>query len=901
VLLLFAAGRLLALQPSATLGFGTFVQGVSPVYNTISFADAPYKRARFEVIGSDIPIAPVDTVISQVFPVAARFDMGHLLPGAYIHVSFFSAQGGLADSMNIPISVIAAPRWLRSSLISNVQVTTDTIGFDAAYMTAPIPSSMRATGRVGARAGALGIDSAGLAFHVTYDYRNRRATVGPVFDQFTTDLFGRVRHDRSTTLKLTVAALDSNFDLSLQGYAMQEFRLVLDYPGLPLRANLFPNLLLDASSVMLGFTSAAARVGGTGGGSAFRRDGQGFNDFSAVLYGAGAERGRIGAAISGMPVSAWIFLDSRVGASERYVEVPAIAHDTAYGGYLNAGGEVQAESLWQYPEGRGSASLPFDGKYGPIRIGGTFSTASVIDSRYGLPHDWPQPSMDAENDHLGALWVETGTSGKLFFATLDPNTKAFGRTHLVVGYGNSISSPNLKMEPDGSALLVWTQNRYDPATTPTGTSVRTLMYGQDILCARYDAATDSISTPHLVPDLITSVNSGRADGAPSVCRLGDDTYMIAWAGSDAGSSDGALWYSLITRSGTTLNPTEPQRIATTPGNFERPVLVSNAANQAMLSVVSTPGAATTDSVAVRTWEWNGSAWSEVEIPVMPNVASAGMQGASAGQYGVMAFTGRHFDAAGAFRPVVVINDWSASKEPFRSLPFEAELDSLTAIGSVTANVQSNGLAVVSFQQFGKGEAGNQGRRIFFSRNLANPSSIWTMSRASNGFSDTSTFVWASASGLIGDRDYYLLTQEYQFPEFEGQPIPTPPDGIRVGVERLGLVLHHTQLAADGTVGVNLPSEADFATRLHGEKISVIPNPAVDQAQILFDLPHAGRVRVDLYDACGDRVMTAADEMMSAGAHRVVVGTHDLAAGVYVVRVEGGGVVASRTVAVLRGE
>ena len=83
-----------------------------------------------------------------------------------------------------------------------------------------------------------------------------------------------------------------------------------------------------------------------------------------------------------------------------------------------------------------------------------------------------------------------------------------------------------------------------------------------------------------------------------------------------------------------------------------------------------------------------------------------------------------------------------------------------------------------------------------------------------------------------------------------------------------------------------------------------PNPIVDRGALEFALPGAARVRLSVYDLAGRRVRTLADGPYPAGRHAIDWdGRGDdavrLAAGVYLARLEVGGRVVCRRVALLR--
>jgi probable HAF family extracellular repeat protein len=66
-----------------------------------------------------------------------------------------------------------------------------------------------------------------------------------------------------------------------------------------------------------------------------------------------------------------------------------------------------------------------------------------------------------------------------------------------------------------------------------------------------------------------------------------------------------------------------------------------------------------------------------------------------------------------------------------------------------------------------------------------------------------------------------------------------------------------------------------------------PNPAADRVAIRYDLPAAGRVRLEVYDALGREVAVLVDGDLPAGVHEAVLHVGRLAPGVYVARLAAG--------------
>jgi hypothetical protein len=66
--------------------------------------------------------------------------------------------------------------------------------------------------------------------------------------------------------------------------------------------------------------------------------------------------------------------------------------------------------------------------------------------------------------------------------------------------------------------------------------------------------------------------------------------------------------------------------------------------------------------------------------------------------------------------------------------------------------------------------------------------------------------------------------------------------------------------------------------------SISPNPAVEFANISFNLTETSNVNVSIVDALGKTVLTIANENMTSGTHEMKVNTTSLASGMYLIKV-----------------
>jgi hypothetical protein len=138
---------------------------------------------------------------------------------------------------------------------------------------------------------------------------------------------------------------------------------------------------------------------------------------------------------------------------------------------------------------------------------------------------------------------------------------------------------------------------------------------------------------------------------------------------------------------------------------------------------------------------------------------------------------------------------------------------------------------------------------------------------------TRTFSWTPPLGTLGT----ISSVRFQ--------VATPSGGSAYAIARIAV----TDLAAVGGPGAARVVALD----------PVRPNPVTAAATLRFALASAGRARVEVFDLNGRRVATALDESVSAGPHELSVATHAWRPGIYLCRLEAGGVTRVRRMAVVR--
>jgi hypothetical protein len=87
--------------------------------------------------------------------------------------------------------------------------------------------------------------------------------------------------------------------------------------------------------------------------------------------------------------------------------------------------------------------------------------------------------------------------------------------------------------------------------------------------------------------------------------------------------------------------------------------------------------------------------------------------------------------------------------------------------------------------------------------------------------------------------------------------------------------------------------ADFILHPSSFSLSVFPVPFNSTTQIEFTLPSTQRVSLRLYDVLGQEVAVLMNEIQTAGRHRMMFDASGLPSGVYLCRLEAGGIAQTR--------
>ena len=102
-----------------------------------------------------------------------------------------------------------------------------------------------------------------------------------------------------------------------------------------------------------------------------------------------------------------------------------------------------------------------------------------------------------------------------------------------------------------------------------------------------------------------------------------------------------------------------------------------------------------------------------------------------------------------------------------------------------------------------------------------------------------------------------------------------------------------------TYGFPGNSAGDRETTTPASQTLVYPNPFNSTTQIEFTLPTTQRVSLRLYDVLGREVAVMLNEIQTAGKHEMMFDASGLPSGVYLCRLEAGGMAQTRKVVLVK--
>lgn len=888
---------------------GTFVEGIVGVNNTITVSNlyGDEVEAVFYLSSPDSTViydSHTDSDVSDDFN--WDLDMGNMYPDGIIWAEFYDATGNfLTDTYSSPLTfnIIQKPHWLINGSVSNVQVdpNTNTISFDGQYPiyehNETILNSVKGIG--GKPLSVVG----SFVFSSSYDYQNPSPTVEYSSAQIDINLLNQNDFSKNIDLN-TVCQLDQNFNLTIEALdSITTEKISLKTPKIKFPIMTGVSVSVDAGISLYATLKGQIIIGQDANSGEFglieNANGE-RTKIVGILTGDAFVRGKISVLGGAASATGTINGKARLGIGFDYMNTPSVSSDILYGADIDLSGSICYETFWGLgPDGCKFSDSWYYGHDGetsifnksPNNLNSFFNTETFTFRDTGtlvLPDFSPQPSFGTRGDTLYAVWLEHDqNNGYILFSKLNNSINEFTDEKIVVNNSNSISNPKVAILPSGSAIITWSQNRYDETSLPSGSDEFDQMQAQDVWFAIYDNDLDSIVYVQKLDDDETSSQSGRAEGNALVTVGDNNDAMITWVVTDASVATSDIYYTHLTETSSTWDITAPSILSDLPGvNSNVGVVYTDSASVLTVWVNDPDGDEDTYNSQMIFAEWDGSTWTAAQTLATNDGATKLNELSLAANDGYVAFawTSSHFDANNEFENRLDMLVYDAVNQDWDTTSTFSDTDSNYYFQLPVASISKSGKATICYQVIDMYADTNyipNGELYLYVKDL-NATGSWQEITENAYLCDTNTFIWDLTAGFAANDKYYVMTQEYN----DNGVVTNPYHGVKFGDPDLSLVLRGIQLNSDNTVGdIEEPGNVssgikELINRADFRFLNAYPNPFNDVTVIEYQLENNANVQMEIFDFMGNKVAELVNSNLNAGIYKTIFKAGDLPGGVY---------------------
>jgi hypothetical protein len=887
---------------SASLGDGWFIEGVSPVYNTITFNDVSAQYTTVDFVAYDkntnsVIMSNTNVTGSNNTFVWNNVDMGQMKPNTVIRVVDPNTST-VIDS--IVLKVIPKPDWLnQGGTVSNVNVSGNTISIDASIpvynFIQNVPYDVVAIGGK-----SYGVD-AYIQTHIDFNMTNKTSTTNG--DQV--KMYLNVLQQKYKSFNLSFPSgsiqLDSSFNVvATISHSISTNPLDINFPRIEFPITLGISAFVSGGISLYGSLKGQVVVGQQSGNWGFIDNGGQKTKITAKLDGIGEIRG--GISIVGGLVKAYGALDVHgvLGGGFEYVSVPNPPQvNSLFGGSIDVSGKIVGALGWGIfketwgPQSFYSKSFGDISSIGRIKVSDLyddiFNTKSITYKTNGtmiVPQNFPQPYFSTRGKNLYATWIEEyQNTGYLLFSKLDTNSSGlkFHDETVIISNENSISHPRVCILPSGKALITWTQSRYSSSTLPSNATIDDILESQDVWVALYDINTDTVYTAS-VSDDTSSPESGRKEGSPEISWGKGNNGLITWVSEDNTGSD--IWYTSVTEGSNGVILSNPTKLADLFGtNKSVNVTFVDSTNAVAVWINDLDANDSTLNNEIVYSLWNGSNWISPSVLVnnSGNETFNDLSFSYNNGYAAIAWTSTIFDlTTGDFKNRLDIAIWDDNQSNWTGYYYVE--DTLNYIQLPKVAINDNGIASISYQvvnMFSDTSNIDAGEIYLYLKDLKNSNSNWTLISHNPYICDTSAYVWELGTGFGYGNNFYILTQEYD----KNGIVTSPKNGTLFGDPSLSLVLRGVLINNDLSLS-DIPEPPapvgifNGIKNIEDEALENYPNPFNEFTTFEYKVLYGGHVRLDILDLTGRKIATLVNQKLSKGVYETRFESGDIQSGIY---------------------
>ncbi len=887
--LLLVSYQTMAQTLSSALNAKFYVQGIA-VTDTI-FLNEYYvgvDKVNFYVLNAknDTIKQSLDTDSTDGF--SWILDMSQLTPDSKIEAQMFISETKEGDPINDFIfTVIPKPEWLKNGSLNNLSVDGYILSFEGKY---PIQSYEYIIPKKIKLIGNKPLSIVGdFIFKVEYNLN----TGEPKVQNNNSEIILNLLNQKTITKTMDFDSnceLGKDLNLSLvfnkdisDSVSFRSPKIKFPIPGVP-----FAKLKFDAGLKLIASLKGDLVIGEQGGQFGFIELNGKKTKLVGVLTGIGDIKGELDAVIGSVDAS--LFVKARFGVGFDYVNIPSSSFNPLIGGDLDVYGEICGSIFGSKKKCKLSDSFYYIdfGDTSAVRgdkFDNIFNVKSSTKRGIGtseLPAFKPFPTFANRNDELYSVWLEyKNESTQLLFSQLNKSGSAFENT-LVVTEAGIITNPKIGILPNGSALITWTQNKYDQTNTPSGISDEDFVKGQNIWVAFYDKEQNEIIYKNQLGE------DGFADGQANISVGKNNEAIITWLSKNFVDEQSDVMFSKLSENDSSWNISAPVKINTINGLNSQVNVVYTDSIHAIAVWINDPDAddETIDNNIVFS-EWDGQSWSTQTQQLTDNNGYYNYKNVTLAvnkNKVALGYTGTEYFDNDLFENQLNLHVYDSDKDDWDTLHSFTDSDSLYYFQNPQVSISETGMASLAYQvieMFPNSQKSDNGELYLYIKDLNKSDSEWNEITGNTNLCDTNTFIWDMTAGFGHDNQYYVMTQEYS----DDGIVKNPHSGVLFGDPELSMVLRGLKVNNDLTIS-DIEEPDTKTTRLQNVEAPKFrynnnyPNPFERFTTIEFSLYTSAHVTLEIFNYTGTKVATLIDSQMAQGIYKTNFDAGDLPGGIY---------------------
>lgn len=886
-----------------------FVQGVSPVTNTISISGAPAGTSSIDFYASDNTYTTYYDSLKNV-PVNANWliDMGNLPQGAVIWAYYKNSSNVRFGYSSIySPTIIPTPQWLASTTgsVSNVNVVGNTVHMNGHFsffpQNNPMPNDIPGLGNK-----SFNLTYPAINNTIVFNCANGTATGSPLNAGFSLNVLDQKVFTYNYPLSnLSALTFDSNFNPQINAlgtYSTTPYEikwpLAKFYPLLP---SPIPVVKIDGGLTINGELKGKLKYGHN---TTYNSWGIDTARLTAKVNALATLRVTADALIAN--VSGALIAKGSIGGGLVYSDFSSPNISPLFGMDLEIAGSIDyklGRGIFTLAEGHLNKSFykktwgnqlksPFDKQiWDNVDAKGNYTRMTQTNPYLQTPDFFAQPNLSANASSLYSVWLDyNGNNTELLFSKYNYGTGSFS-SPLQVRSAEAISNPKTAILPSGNALISWTENRYKGSSFNSGTMDLTNIFNaQDIWVTLYDKVSNSFATPIMLSDDITSFESGRAEGNANII-MGKGPYgLITWVvNNDATYENTDVWYCPVTETGSGVSVATPSLLVNLPGTNRSINIAYSDSTHAIASWINDPDgldSTLNSQVVYKLWDHTTQSWGPIQT-LIPNNNWQSFDDLSLdfnNVYGAIAWTTTEYDANGNFEKRIYTQAWNPMTNNW-AIPSFATGDTTYYFSQPKVSVNENGLVALTYQAirlYTDTITPDVGQLNFYLNDSQSNPNLWTANNGSPLLGDPAVYDW-SLNTTYGDLNhFYIITQESD--KITGNAPINPPNGVRFGSNYLNLVFRALDVSPSVVTDIEEPSTKSTLNKYDSFDFNLYPNPIISYTNIDYILVSQSNVSIEIFDLMGKSVAKVFEGKQSAGSFKAVFEPNGLTNGVYLCKI-----------------